>query len=278
VSPVELTLVLFAVGVVGGWLGALLGLGGGFIVVPALTLVLGMNIRLAIGASIVAVIATSSGAAVAYVRDHMANMRIGMFLEIATSTGAVTGAFLGSILVPRVLYVIFAVALGQSAIAVARRKSLEHRPPQPPDPLADKLGLHGAYPDAARGRVVTYRVARTKIGLLLMYVAGTVSGLLGVGSGTLKVPAMDLAMGLPIKVSTATSNFMIGVTAAASAGVYFERGDVNPLISAPVALGVLVGALGGARLLSGIQPRRLRALFAIVVFAVALDMLVKGVT
>jgi uncharacterized membrane protein YfcA len=266
--------VLFAVGVAGGGLGALLGLGGGFIVVPALTLVFGMNIRLAIGASIVAVVATSSGAAAAYVRDRMANMRIGMFLEMATSTGAVTGAFLGSILVPRMLYVVFAVALAQSAIAVARRKSLENRPAQPPDPLADRLGLHGSYSDLARGRVVTYRVARTKIGLLLMYVAGTVSGLLGVGSGTLKVPAM----GLPMKVSTATSNFMIGVTAAASAGVYFERGDVNPLVSAPVALGVLAGALGGARLLSGIQPRRLRALFAIVVFAVTLDMLVKGVT
>ena len=277
-SPIELTLVLLAVGVAGGGLGALLGLGGGFIIVPVLTLAFGMNIRLAIGASIVAVIATSSGAAVAYVRDRMANMRIGMFFEMATSTGAVTGAFLGSILVPRVLYVIFAVALAQSAIAVARRKSLEDRPPQPPDPLADRLGLHGSYFDLARGRVVTYRVARTRIGFLLMYVAGTVSGLLGVGSGTLKVPAMDLAMGLPMKISTATSNFMIGVTAAASAGVYFERGDVNPLVCAPVALGVLFGALGGARLLSGIQPRRLRTLFAIVVFAVALDMLVKGVT
>jgi len=278
VSPLELTLVLFVIGIVAGALGALLGLGGGFVVVPVLTLFLGVNIRLAIGTSIVTVIATSSGAAVAYVRDHMANMRIGMFLELATSTGAVTGAFLGSILVPKVLYVIFAVVLGQSAIAVARRKSLEDRPPLPADAWADKLGLHSSYPDAARGRVVTYHVARSKLALALMYVAGTMSGLLGIGSGTLKVPAMDLAMGLPIKVSTATSNFMIGVTAAASAGVYFGRGDVNPLISAPVAVGVLIGALGGARLLSGINPRRLRVLFAIVVLAVAIDMLVKGVS
>jgi uncharacterized membrane protein YfcA len=278
VSPLELTSILFAVGLVGGALGALLGLGGGFIVVPALTLFFGVNIRLAIGASIVAVIATSSGAAVAYVRDHMANMRLGMFLELATSTGAVTGAFLGSLLLPRVLYVIFALALGQSAVAVVRRKSIEHRPPQPPDPLADRLALHGSYPDASRGRTVHYKVARTKLGLCLMYIAGTVSGLLGVGSGTLKVPAMDLAMGLPIKASTATSNFMIGVTAAASAGVYFERGDVNPLITAPVALGVLAGALGGARMLSGIEPRRLRRLFAVVVLAVGVDMLLKGLT
>ncbi len=269
---------LFGVGILAGGLGALLGLGGGFIVVPALTLFFGVNIRLAIGASIVAVIATSSGAAAAYVRDHLANLRLGMFLEIATSTGAVTGAFLASVLVSRVLYVIFAVALGQSAFAVASRKSIEHRAAQPRDALADRLALHGSYPDAARRRVVDYRVARSKVGFALMYVAGVISGLLGIGSGTLKVPAMDLVMGLPIKVSTATSNFMIGVTAAASAGVYFERGDVDPLISAPVALGVLVGALGGARLLAGIRPRRLRILFATAVLAVAIDMLVTGVT
>ncbi|MHB8682393.1 MAG: sulfite exporter TauE/SafE family protein [Acidimicrobiales bacterium] len=275
-TPAELTLVLLGVGLVAGSLGALLGLGGGFIVVPALTLVFGVNIRLAIGASIVTVIATSSGAAVAYVREHLANMRIGMFLELATTTGAVTGAFLGSILVPRVLYAIFAVALAQSALAVARRRRLEDRPPLPPDALADKLGLHSSYPDQARGRVVEYRVARTKLGFALMYVAGTVSGLLGVGSGTLKVPAMDLAMGLPMKVSTATSNFMIGVTAAASAGVYFARGDVDPLVTAPVAVGVLVGAIGGSRLLTGIHPRLLRVLFATAVFGVAVTMFLKA--
>jgi len=277
VTPIELSLVLLAVGVAAGGLGALLGLGGGFIVVPALTLVFGVNIRLAIGASIVAVIATSSGAAVAYVREHMANMRVGMFLELATTTGAVTGALVGSLLVPRVLYIVFAIVLVLSGVAVARRKRLEDRPPPPPDALADRLGLHGSYPDASRGRVVSYRVARSKAGLALMYVAGAVSGLLGVGSGVLKVPAMDLAMGLPIKVSTATSNFMIGVTAAASAGVYFARGDIDPLITAPVAVGVLVGALVGSRVLTGMDPRRLRLLFAVVVLVVAVDMVVKGV-
>ncbi|HUY20890.1 MAG TPA: sulfite exporter TauE/SafE family protein [Acidimicrobiales bacterium] len=276
-TPIELSLVLLAVGVAAGGLGALLGLGGGFIVVPALTLVFGVNIRLAIGASIVAVIATSSGAAVAYVREHMANMRVGMFLELATTTGAVTGALVGSLLVPRVLYIVFAIVLVLSGVAVARRKRLEDRPPPPPDALADRLGLHGSYPDASRGRVVSYRVARSKAGLALMYVAGAVSGLLGVGSGVLKVPAMDLAMGLPIKVSTATSNFMIGVTAAASAGVYFARGDIDPLITAPVAVGVLVGALVGSRVLTGMDPRRLRLLFAVVVLVVAVDMVVKGV-
>jgi len=278
VTPLELTLALFGVGVVAGALGALLGLGGGFILVPALTLAFGVNIRLAIGASIVAVIATSSGAAVAYLRDHMANMRVGMFLELATTTGAVSGAVLGSLLVPRALYVIFGLALAQSGVAVARRKSIEHRPPPPPDALADRLRLHASYPDVARGRTVSYRVSRSKLGLGLMYGAGALSGLLGVGSGVLKVPAMDLAMGLPIKVSTATSNFMIGVTAAASAGVYFGRDDIDPLIAAPIAVGVLLGAMGAARVLPGLHPRRLRLLFAVAVLAVATDMLVKGLT
>ena len=277
-TPLDLTLALFGVGVVAGALGALLGLGGGFILVPVLTLVFGVNIRLAIGTSIVAVIATSSGAAVAYLRDHMTNMRVGMFLELATTTGAVSGAVLGSLLVPRVLYVIFGLALAQSGVAVARRKSLEQRAPPPPDALADRLALHGTYPDPARGRDVSYRVSRTKLGLALMYGAGALSGLLGVGSGVLKVPAMDLAMGLPIKVSSATSNFMIGVTAAASAGVYFGRHDIDPLIAAPIAVGVLIGALGGSRMLPGVNPRRLRLLFAVAVLAVAVDMLVKGVT
>lgn len=276
-TPIELTVELFGVGVVAGLLGALLGLGGGFVVVPALTLLFGIDIRLAIGASIVTVIATSSGAAVAYVRDHLANLRVGMFLELATTTGAVSGAVLATVLVPRVLYVVFALALAQSAVAVARRRSLEDRPSPPPDALADRMGLHGSYPDAARRRVVDYRVARTKLAFVLMYVAGVVSGLLGVGSGTLKVPAMDLAMGLPMKVSTATSNLMIGVTAAASAGVYFARGDILPLVTAPLVVGVLVGAVGGARLLPGMQPRRLRLLFAVVVMVVAVNMALKAV-
>ena len=278
-TPLDLTLALFGVGVVAGALGAMLGLGGGFIIVPLLTLVFGVNIRLAIGASIVAVIATSSGAAVAYLRDHMANMPRGHVPGVGDDVGCGVGcgARIAS-RATRVLYGIFGVALVQSAVAVARRKSVEHRPPPPPDALADRLGLHGSYPDAARGRSVSYRVSRSRLGLGLMYVAGALSGLLGVGSGVLKVPAMDLAMGLPIKVSSATSNFMIGVTAAASAGVYFGRDDIDPLIAAPIAVGVLLGALGGSRVLAGVNPRRLRMLFAVVVLAVAVDMLVKAAT
>jgi uncharacterized protein len=278
VTPAEFTLVLLGIGVLAGGLGALLGLGGGFIVVPALTLLFGINIRLAIGASLVSVIATSSGAAVAYVREHLANLRIGNFLELSTVTGAITGALVASVLLPRALYVIFAIALAQSAIAVARRKRLEDRPPLPPDAFSDRLKLHGAYPDEARGRVVVYRVARARLGLVLMYFAGVLSGLLGIGSGTLKVPAMDLAMGLPIKVSSATSNFMIGVTAAASTGVYFARGDISSLLAAPIAVGGLAGALVGSRLLGRVPARGLRVLFSVVVLAVAIQMLVKGLS
>jgi len=278
VTPSVFTLELLALGVVAGGLGALLGLGGGFIVVPALTLLFGINIHLAIGASLVSVIATSSGAAVAFVRDHMANLRIGNFLELATVTGAISGALVASVLLPRALYVIFAIVLAQSAVAVARRKRIEDRPPPPPDHFADRLRLHGAYPDAARKRVVTYRVGRSRLGLGLMYLAGVLSGLLGIGSGTLKVPAMDLAMGLPMKVSTATSNFMIGVTAAASTGVYFARGDISSLLAAPIALGGLAGALVASRLLGQVPARWLRVIFAVVVFAIAVQMFVKGVS
>jgi len=278
VTPSLFTLELLGIGVVAGGLGALLGLGGGFIVVPALTLLFGINIHLAIGASLVSVIATSSGAAVAFVREHMANLRIGNFLELATVTGAITGALVASVLLPRALYVIFALALAQSAIAVARRKPIEHRAPPPADAWADRLHLHGAYPDAARGRIVAYRVGRSRLGLGLMYLAGVLSGLLGIGSGTLKVPAMDLAMGLPMKVSSATSNFMIGVTAAASTGVYFARGDISSLLAAPIALGGLTGALIASRLLGRVPARGLRITFAVVVFAIALQMLVKGLT
>jgi uncharacterized protein len=278
VGATEFTIVLLAVGAVAGGLGALLGLGGGFIIVPALTLLFGINIRVAIAASLVSVIATSSGAAVAFVREHLANLRVGNFLELSTVTGAITGALLASVLVPRVLYIVFAVALAQSAVSVARRKRLEDRPPPPADRLSDRLRLHSSYPDAARSRVVDYRVARARVGLVLMYLAGVLSGLLGIGSGTLKVPAMDLAMGLPMKVSSATSNFMIGVTAAASTGVYFARGDMSSLLAAPIAVGGLAGALVASRLLGRLPARGLRVVFAVVVFALALQMLVKGLT
>ncbi len=275
VTPIEFFALVFAVSLGAGLLGSLLGLGGGIIVIPALTLFMGVDIRYAIGASIVSVIATSSGAAAAYVRERMTNLRVAMFLEIATTTGALTGAYVAGLISTRWLYLIFGVIMAYSALAMFRkRKDLGGAVPA--DRLADGLRLHGDYVDHAKNEHVVYRVTHTRVGFALMYVAGLVSGLLGIGSGALKVPAMDLAMRLPIKVSTATSNFMIGVTAAASAGVYFARGDINPFIAAPVATGVLGGATLGSKLLGRIDSASIRLVFVLVLIAVSLQMLFKG--
>jgi len=274
-SPLEFVLSLFGICVFAGFFGSLVGLGGGIIVVPALTLIYGIDIRYAIGASIVSVIATSSGAAAAYVREGMTNLRTAMLLEIGTTTGAVSGAFLAGILHGPWLYVIFGGMLAASAVAMLLRLSDSDRP-LPPDAWADRLRLHGSYLDASQHKEIQYRVAHTKLGLFLMYLAGAVSGLLGIGSGVLKVPAMDLAMRIPIKVSTATSNFMIGVTAAASAGVYFARGDVDPFIAAPVALGVVLGAVIGSRVLARIDNRMLRMVFVAILLLVSAQMIFKG--
>ena len=232
-TPVLFVLATLGISLAAGVLGSLLGLGGGIIVVPALTLILHVDIRYAIGASIVSVIATSSGAAAAYVREHMTNLRVAMLLELATTSGALTALSFrrGR---GRWLYIIFGVVLGYSAIVMFRKRHDPTGEKIPPDKLADRLKLHSSFFDPAENREIVYRVTHTKLGLVLMYIAGVVSGLLGIGSGSLKVPAMDLAMRLPIKVSTATSNFMIGVTAAASAGFYFARGDIDPFIAAPV--------------------------------------------
>jgi uncharacterized membrane protein YfcA len=274
-SPLEFILSLFGICVLAGFFGSLVGLGGGIIVVPALTLIYGIDIRYAIGASIVSVIATSSGAAAAYVREGMTNLRTAMLLEIGTTTGAISGAFLAGLLRGPWLYVIFGGMLAASAVAMLRRVGDSTRA-APPDAWADRLRLHGTYFDESQHRPVEYRVARVRLGLGLMCLAGAVSGLLGIGSGVLKVPAMDLAMRIPIKVSTATSNFMIGVTAAASAGVYFARGDIDPFIAAPVALGVVLGAVAGSRLLARIDNRVLRIVFVAILLIVSAQMIWKG--
>jgi uncharacterized membrane protein YfcA len=274
-TPGLFSLTVFAISLGAGAMGSLLGLGGGIIVIPALTLGLGVDIRLAIGASIVSVIATSSGAAAAYVRERMTNLRVAMFLELGTTAGAITGAYLAGIVSVRWLYVVFGCLMGYSALAMLRRRS-EHHTAVPASAIADRLGLHGSYFDEAAGEEITYRVTGAGRGLGLMYAAGTVSGLLGIGSGALKVPAMDLAMRLPIKVSTATSNFMIGVTAAASAGIYFARGDIDPFIAAPVSAGVLAGATAGSRLLGRLHSMTIRRVFVVVLVWVSLEMLWKG--
>lgn len=268
---------LFFICVVAGVAGSLLGIGGGIIVVPVLTLLFHVDIRLAIGASIISVIATSSGAAAAYVKEHLTNMRVGMFLEVATTTGAITGAYVAGLVSQKVLYVVFGVILAYSSVQMFRGHFRNIDRPVPRDSLADRLQLHDAYFDEAEGREIRYRVTHTKFGLFLMYIAGMVSGLLGIGSGALKVPAMDLAMRLPMKVSTATSNFMIGVTAAASAGVYFARGEIDPFVAAPVAAGVLVGAVGGSRMLPRLKNGFIRSLFVIVLVIISAEMLYKGV-
>jgi uncharacterized membrane protein YfcA len=275
-TPLDFVISLSLISVAAGALGSLVGLGGGVLIVPVLVRFYDIDIRLAIGASIVSVIATSSGAAAAYVRDEMINLRAGMFLEIATVTGAVTGGYLTTLLPARFLYILFGVVLAYSALATYRHRHAAALLSHSDDRLANYFNLHGHYRDDAEHRDYDYKVKNTWIGLAMMYVAGMVSALLGIGSGALKVPAMDLAMHLPMKVSTATSNFMIGVTAAASAGMYFARGQIDPLIAAPVAIGVLAGSMLGARYLGRATNKLIRMIFVVVLLVIALEMLQRG--
>jgi uncharacterized membrane protein YfcA len=268
-------LFIFAGSIAAGLLGSLLGLGGGVLIIPLLTLVFRLPIQYAIGASIVSVIATSSGAAAAYVRDHITNMRVGMFLEIATTTGAICGAFIAGLVSSTLLFVIFGIVLLLSVVPLVFKLSEELPQHVKSDRMARVLSLSSTYPDARLG-VVAYEATNTPWGFGMMYVAGLVSGLLGVGSGTFKVLAMDTFMRLPMKVSTTTSNFMIGVTAAASAGIYFARGDVLPLVSAPVALGVVLGALIGARVMTKLSNRGLRLIFLPIIVIISVQMVLRG--
>lgn len=272
----EIVLLIFLGSIAAGLLGSLVGLGGGVLIVPLLTLAFGLPISFAIGASIISVIATSSGAAAAYVRDHLTNMRVGMFLELATTTGAICGAFLAGLLAPNLLAVIFGFILLVSAAPIVFKMGEELPRGVTNDWLANKLQLASSYPDHYLGKEVSYQVTRTPFGLVMMYIAGLISGLLGIGSGTFKVVALDLLMRLPMKVSTTTSNFMIGVTAAASAGIYFSRGDIPPLVAAPVALGILIGALLGARWLVHLSNKTLRLIFVPVIAAAAIEMILHG--
>jgi uncharacterized membrane protein YfcA len=267
---------IFVGAIAAGLLGSLVGLGGGVLIVPLLTLVFGFPIYFAIGASIISVIATSSGAAAAYVKDHMTNLRVGMFLELGTTIGAICGAFLAGLLAPALLSVTFGIILLLSAAPLIFKIGEELPLGVKNDRLANWLHLNGSYPDHHLHREVPYQVTRTPLGLAMMYVAGLISGLLGIGSGTFKVLALDVAMRLPMKVSTTTSNFMIGVTAAASAGIYFSRGDIPPLIAAPVALGILIGALIGARLLAHLSNKVLRIIFLAVIVVAAVEMVLRG--
>ena len=258
-----------------GFLGALTGLGGGVVIVPLLTLALGVDIRYAVGASLVSVIATSAGAGAAYVREGFTNIRVAMLLQIATTIGALGGAYLAGLVPTSMIATVFGVVLLSSALFSVRSRE-QHSTSVPPDPLARRLRLDSSYPSAAGPR--PYTVHRVPSGFLLMAIAGALSGLLGIGSGAVKVLAMDRAMRLPFKVSTTTSNFMIGVTAAASAGVYLRRGYLEPGLAMPVVLGALAGATSGARFLHGAETRLLRWLFTAVIVALGVEMIVQGVS
>jgi len=269
-------LAVFVLSTAAGGIGALAGVGGGIVVVPLLTIAFGIDIHLAIAASIISVIATSSGAAAAYVRDRLTDLRVAMFLELATTTGAVIGALLAAVAQPALLLVLLGIILLGSALQQVLRLGEELPPEREPDAVAARLRLVGSYPDARLQREVPYAARRVPLGFALMLVAGIASGLLGIGSGALKVLAMDGAMRLPMKVSSATSNFMIGVTAAASAGIYLARGDLDPRIAAPVALGVLAGATAGARLLPHLANRHVRWVFLPVLLAIGIETLARG--
>ena len=258
-----------------GLLGSLTGLGGGMVVVPMLTILFHVDLRYAIGASLVSVIATSSGAAAAYVREGYTNVRVGIFLEVATTTGALSGAAVAGFIPTGALAVLFGLVLLYAAFRSLQAVQ-EHASTLPSHPWATRLRLDGIYP--ADGAMRPYSVQGVPTGFSLMFVAGVLSALLGIGSGVIKVLAMDRVMQLPFKVSATTSNFMIGVTAAASAGIYLHRGYIDPAIATPVMLGVLPGALLGARILSRARVRWLRTTFTLVVFALAAEMLYKGIS
>lgn len=271
---IALLALFLAVGSFGaGLLGALTGLGGGLVVVPMMTLLFHIDLRYAIGASLVSVIATSSGAAAAYVREGFTNVRVGIFLEVATTIGALSGAVLAGFISTSALAVLFGFVLLYTAYRSFRAPE-EHPTDLPSDPLALRLRLNSTYPTP--NGIRAYSVQGVKQGFALMFVAGVLSALLGIGSGIVKVLAMDHTMKLPFKVSTTTSNFMIGVTAAASAGVYLHRGYIEPALAFPVMLGVLAGALLGARILAGAKTLWLRRIFTTVVVVLALEMLYKG--
>ncbi|HXS76698.1 MAG TPA: sulfite exporter TauE/SafE family protein [Terracidiphilus sp.] len=271
------TSLLFFGSLTAGLLGALTGLGGGVVLVPLLTVFFHVDIRYAIGVSLISVIATSSGAAAAYVREGFSSVRIGMFLEVATTLGAILGAYLATVVHTQALAIIFGLVLIYSA--VVSWQQTKHPTPESKggSRWSDKLELSGSYPDRD-GKPCKYEVENIPGGFGLMFVAGTLSGLLGIGSGAVKVLAMDRVMKVPFKVSTTTSNFMIGVTAAASAGIYLHRGLVAPGLAFPVMLGVLAGSLIGARYLVRARTAVLRSVFTLVVLALGVEMIVSGMT
>jgi uncharacterized membrane protein YfcA len=269
----DFSLAVFAGSVTAGLLGSLTGLGGGVVLIPLLTLLFKVDMRYAMGASLVAVIATSSGAAAAYVKEGFSNIRIGMFLEVATTLGALGGALLATHVPTHALaFILGIVLLGSAYLSRKPRSGAERQVLS--DALATRLGMNGTLPEPDGIR--RYNVTHVPMGFTLMLGAGALSGLLGIGSGAMKVLAMDRAMHIPFKVSTTTSNFMIGVTAAASAGIYLDRGYIDPGLAMPVVLGVLAGSAVGTRILTQGQTKWLRLLFSLVIATLGVEMILNG--
>ena len=259
-----------------GLLGSMTGLGGGIVIVPLLSIAFGVDIHYAIGASLVSVIATSSGAAATYVKEGFTNLRVGMLLEIATAGGALIGAAIATHTPAAAIAIIFGVVLIYSAIQSRHAPGDKHSNDLEPDPLATKLKLDSTYPTPEG--LKAYRVRHVPFGFAIMLLAGVLSAMLGIGSGALKVLAMDRAMKLPFKVSTTTSNFMIGVTAATSAGIYLRNGYIDPGLAMPVMLGVLAGTLVGTRVLMRANPSSLRLVFSVAILFLGAEMLYKGIS
>ena len=270
------------IAVLAGFLGSLVGLGGGIIITPALTILFGIDIKYAIGASIVAVIATSSGSAIAFVKDHVSNMRVGMLLEVFTTAGGVVGALMAGIFSSKLLYIFFSLILLNSFYGMLKKTGLitkvkKEEEKVENDKYADRYKLNSTYYDKAIGKTVAYNVTNVPQGSLVMFGAGFASGLLGIGSGAFKVVALDSYMKLPIKVSTATSNFMMGVTATASALIYFFNGTINPAIAAPIALGTLIGSRTGAKVMQRLDAKYIRYIFLPILLFTIVNMFLKGV-
>ncbi len=276
-----MVLEIFLVSIFAGLVGALFGLGGGILIIPFLTLVEGIPVQFAVGASLVSVVATSSASAATYVQDHLTNLRLGMFLEIGTVAGAITGAYVSVFFQGSsswVLFILFGALLVYAAAAMLAGRKQDTPTKVEPDRLARALNLGAEYPDAATGQRIQYQVTRTPHTAGISYVAGIVSALLGVGGGIIQVPTMNLVSRVPVKAASATSNFMIGVTAAASASVYFLRGQVYFLLAAPLMIGVVVGASVGTRLLRATPPLKMKLLFAILLLLISIDMIVQGIS
>ena len=270
------------IAVLAGFLGSLVGLGGGIIITPALTILFGIDIKYAIGASIIAVIATSSGSAIAFLKDHVSNMRVGMLLEVFTTAGGVVGALMAGIFSSKLLYIFFSLILLNSFYGMLKKTGLITKVKKEEekienDKYADRYKLNSTYYDKATGKTVAYNVTNVPQGSLVMFGAGFASGLLGIGSGAFKVVALDSYMKLPIKVSTATSNFMMGVTATASALIYFFNGTINPAIAAPIAIGTLIGSRTGAKVMQRLDAKYIRYIFLPILLFTIVNMFLKGV-